>query len=69
MTLKLICPVCDRPDIESNCCPNCETDLSIVRMVLELPKNRDSIQGQILAAVLVGGMIVGLTMLAVQASF
>lgn len=37
MNLKLTCPVCDRPQIEGNICPNCETDLSLVRMLIELP--------------------------------
>lgn len=37
MTLKLTCCVCDRPGIEGNTCPNCETDLSMVRMLMELP--------------------------------
>ncbi|NEP47143.1 MAG: peptidoglycan-binding protein, partial [Okeania sp. SIO2H7] len=37
MTLKLTCCVCDRPGIEGNICPNCETDLSMVRMLMELP--------------------------------
>ncbi|SKB15038.1 conserved hypothetical protein [Planktothrix sp. PCC 11201] len=35
--IKLICPVCDRPEIEDNICPNCETDLSLIRQLQELP--------------------------------
>ncbi len=34
---KISCPVCDRPEVEGNVCTNCETDLSTVRMLLELP--------------------------------
>lgn len=37
MTEKLTCPVCDRTEIETNTCPNCETDLSTIRMLKELP--------------------------------
>lgn len=37
MTVKITCPVCDKPGIESDTCPNCETDLSSIRMLMELP--------------------------------
>lgn len=37
MIEKLTCPVCDRTEIEENICPNCETDLSTIRMLKELP--------------------------------
>ncbi len=33
----LTCPVCDRPEIADNICPNCETDLTLIRMLVELP--------------------------------
>jgi Tfp pilus assembly protein FimV len=35
--IKLTCPVCDRQEIEDNICPNCETDLSLIRQLQELP--------------------------------
>lgn len=38
MTVKLTCPVCDRPNIEGNICPNCETDLTPIRQLQELPE-------------------------------
>jgi hypothetical protein len=38
MTILLNCPVCDRQNIETNICPNCETDLSRLRILLELPE-------------------------------
>ncbi|WP_434222225.1 LysM peptidoglycan-binding domain-containing protein [Limnospira platensis CENA597] len=38
MTIKLTCPVCDRPEIEGNICPNCETDLTLIRQLQELPQ-------------------------------
>ena len=37
MSVKLTCPVCDRSQIETNTCPNCETDLSTYRMLVQLP--------------------------------
>ena len=37
MSVKLTCPVCDRSQIETSTCPNCETDLSTYRMLAELP--------------------------------
>jgi hypothetical protein len=38
MSVKLICPVCDRAAIEINICPNCQTDLALIRMLSELPQ-------------------------------
>ncbi|WP_199322704.1 hypothetical protein [Calothrix anomala] len=43
MNPKLTCPVCDRTDIEGNICPNCQTDLSSVRILMELPTERPSV--------------------------
>jgi hypothetical protein len=40
MLVKLTCPVCDRQGIERDICPNCETDISVVRMLAELPRKR-----------------------------
>lgn len=37
MKTKLTCPVCDRPEISGDICPNCETNLSLIRMLTELP--------------------------------
>ena len=37
MSTKITCPVCDRSAIEINICPNCQTDLSLLRMLIELP--------------------------------
>lgn len=37
MKTYLTCPVCDRPEIEGDICPNCETDLSLIRKLTELP--------------------------------
>jgi len=38
MSILLNCPVCDRQNIETNICPNCETDLSRLQILLELPE-------------------------------
>jgi hypothetical protein len=35
--MKLICPVCNYPEVESNVCPNCDADVSLIRMLQELP--------------------------------
>jgi LysM domain len=35
--LKLNCPVCERTGIDRDICPNCETDISTLRMLAELP--------------------------------
>ncbi len=37
MSINLTCPVCDRPDVEGDICPNCETNLSSFRLLTELP--------------------------------
>jgi hypothetical protein len=37
MNSKIVCPVCDRSAIEINICPNCQTDLALIRMLSELP--------------------------------
>ncbi len=36
MNNKIVCPVCDRSAIEISICPNCQTDLSLIRMLSEL---------------------------------
>ncbi|MCC5660874.1 LysM peptidoglycan-binding domain-containing protein [Nostoc sp. XA010] len=38
MKIKLNCPVCDYQEIEGDTCPNCDTDLSVIRMLKELPQ-------------------------------
>ncbi len=37
MSTKITCPVCDRSELEINICPNCQTDLALLRMLTELP--------------------------------
>jgi len=36
MNIKLNCPVCGYQEIEGNTCPNCDTDLSLTRMLQHL---------------------------------
>ncbi|WP_330202150.1 LysM peptidoglycan-binding domain-containing protein [Cyanobacterium sp. DS4] len=66
MTEKLTCPVCDRTEIDTNICPNCETDLSTIRLLKELPQieEKDQKKSQklliiTLASVLIMGLLVG----------
>ena len=37
MSINLTCPVCERPDVEGDICPNCENNLSTFRLLAELP--------------------------------
>ena len=37
MTSELSCPVCAYTEISGNSCPNCDTDLSLIRLLAELP--------------------------------
>ncbi|MBW4550265.1 MAG: LysM peptidoglycan-binding domain-containing protein [Aphanocapsa sp. GSE-SYN-MK-11-07L] len=46
MTEKLSCPVCENPNLDGNNCPNCETDLSLIRMLMELPSAEPMIQAK-----------------------
>jgi len=36
-SIKLNCPVCGYQDIKKSTCPNCDTDVSLLRSLLELP--------------------------------
>ena len=38
MSIKLDCPVCGYKEIQKDICPNCDTDLSLIRMLQELPQ-------------------------------
>lgn len=42
MLSKLTCPVCDRQDVEGNTCPNCDADLTLMRILAELPPSYPS---------------------------
>ncbi|MBD2293501.1 LysM peptidoglycan-binding domain-containing protein [Anabaena sphaerica FACHB-251] len=48
MNMKLNCPVCGYKEIEGKTCPNCDTDLSLIRTLQELaPVEKTSIQKKI----------------------
>jgi nucleoid-associated protein YgaU len=36
-SIRLNCPVCSYQDLQKNICPNCDTDVSLLRSLLELP--------------------------------
>ena len=37
------CPVCGHPEVNQNQCRNCETDLSVYRMLVELPPTETTV--------------------------
>ncbi|BAY27693.1 hypothetical protein NIES2100_75180 [Calothrix sp. NIES-2100] len=44
MNIILNCPVCGYQEVASYICPNCDTDLSIIRMLQELPYVKTKVQ-------------------------
>lgn len=38
----LTCPVCQYTEIAGNSCPNCDTDISLIRLLAELPPRTES---------------------------
>lgn len=49
MSMKLECPVCGYKEIEGNSCPNCDTDLSLIWKLSQLPEVETSTQSPIQA--------------------
>lgn len=43
MTHLLNCPVCGYKEIQANTCPNCDTDISLIRSLTELPPINQSV--------------------------
>jgi hypothetical protein len=62
MSVKLTCPVCERPDIEDNICPNCETNLSLLRMLAELPQQPQGVSIWLLLTVAIFCLIIGFSL-------
>ncbi len=72
MKTKLTCPVCDRPEISGDICPNCETNLSLIRMLTELPvaeptaatakPQRQGISAWLLAGIVICILVVGIAL-------
>ena len=64
MSTKITCPVCDRSAIEINICPNCQTDLTLLRMLIELPpippvKASRQLPRLAIIAILIGFILLG----------
>ena len=58
MIVKLNCPVCGYTELEGHNCPNCDTDLTLIRMLQQLPAvetspSKPNSRWQLLAAVLI----------------
>lgn len=41
-SIRLNCPVCGYQDLQKSICPNCDTDVSLLRSLLELPILEDA---------------------------
>jgi hypothetical protein len=64
MSTKITCPVCDRSAIEINICPNCQTDLALLRMLTELPPlppidSSSQLSNLTLVGILIGFILLG----------
>lgn len=58
MTIKINCPVCGYTEVEGSNCPNCDTDLMLIRMLQQLPAvetspSKPHSRWQLLAAILI----------------
>lgn len=56
---KIDCPVCGYQGIETNICPNCETDIYLIRSLEELPQPPKSWTTTIAIFMLMIGLIIG----------
>ncbi|MDM3848976.1 MAG: LysM peptidoglycan-binding domain-containing protein [Aphanizomenon gracile PMC627.10] len=56
---KIDCPVCGYKEIEGNRCPNCDTDVSLIRSLAELPQRPKSWTKTIAIFMLVIGITIG----------
>ncbi len=56
---KIDCPVCGYQGIESNTCPNCDTDISLIRSLEELPQRPKSWTTGIAILMLIIGLTIG----------
>lgn len=57
MSEPLICPACQRQQVTTITCPNCETDLATLRILAALPPVKSGWRGW---AVVIGSFIGGL---------
>ena len=56
---KINCPVCGYQGIEGNTCPNCDTDVSLIRSLEELPQRPKSWTTGITILMLMIGITIG----------
>jgi LysM repeat protein len=56
---KIDCPVCGYQGIEGNICPNCDTDVSLIRSLAELPQRPKSWTTGMAILMLVIGITIG----------
>ena len=56
---KVDCPVCGYQGIEGNICPNCDTDVSLIRSLAELPQRPKSWTTGIAILMLMIGITIG----------
>jgi LysM repeat protein len=56
---KIDCPVCGYQGIESNTCPHCDTDVSLIRSLEELPQRPKSWTTGIAILMLIIGLTIG----------
>lgn len=56
---KIDCPVCGYQGIESNVCPNCDTDIYLIRSLEELPQRQKSWTTGIAVLMLMIGITIG----------
>ncbi|MEI6445703.1 MAG: LysM peptidoglycan-binding domain-containing protein [Nostocales cyanobacterium ELA583] len=56
---KIDCPVCGYEGIQTNTCPNCDTDIYLIRSLEELPPPRKSWTTSIATLMLMIGITIG----------
>lgn len=56
---KIDCPVCGYKGIEGNTCPNCDTDVYLIRSLEELPQRPKSWTSGIAVLMLIIGITIG----------
>ncbi|MEA5619818.1 LysM peptidoglycan-binding domain-containing protein [Cronbergia sp. UHCC 0137] len=59
MNTKLNCPVCGYQEIEGDTCPNCDTDLSLIRSLQQLPPTENPWTKGFAILMLMIGIMVG----------
>ncbi|MEH2323214.1 MAG: hypothetical protein V7K32_06515 [Nostoc sp.] len=60
MKTKLTCPVCDRQEIVDDICPNCETNLHLMRILVELPSQPRGVPVVFVVLIAIACLILGI---------